>query len=69
MIGSSLSLCYPQIAVSDLLSPRALRSISPLTKHIRLGVRAAFFSLFRGFEFFRFGGESPLPPQAPNAHR
>jgi hypothetical protein len=36
MIGSSLPLCYPQIAVSDLLSHRALCFISPLTKHIRL---------------------------------
>lgn len=46
MIGSSLSLCYPQIAASDLLDPRALCSISLLTKHIRLGVRAAFLGIF-----------------------
>lgn len=26
-------------------------------------VRAAFFELFHGFEFFRFDGESTLPPQ------
>ena len=36
MIGSSLSLCYPQITVSDLLDHRVLCLISPLTKHIRL---------------------------------
>ena len=48
MIGSSLSLCYPQITVSDLLDHRVLCLISPLTKHIRLGVRAAFSSSFHG---------------------
>ena len=43
MIGSSLRLCYPQIAVSDLPGHRALCLISPLTKHIRLvGMRRVF---------------------------
>jgi uncharacterized membrane protein YgdD (TMEM256/DUF423 family) len=47
MIGSSLRLCYPQIAVSDLPGHRALCVISPLTKHIRLvGVGAFSGSLF-----------------------
>ncbi len=54
MIGSSLPLCYPQIDTSNLLSSRAPYLVRPLTKHIRLGVRAAFFERFSGFEFFPF---------------
>jgi len=48
MIGSSLSLCYPQIAVPDLLYHRALCFISPLTKHIRLVGLVAFSGTLRG---------------------
>jgi hypothetical protein len=69
MIGSSLPLCYPQIGGSDLFCPRALASIWLLTKHIRLGVRAAFLSVFQACAESRFGGESTLPPQAGNASR
>ncbi len=47
MIGSSLPLCYPQIAVSDLLVHRALCLISPLTKHIRLVGVCAFSDSLR----------------------
>jgi hypothetical protein len=32
MIGSSLPLCYPQIAVSDLLDPRVQLPCLPLDK-------------------------------------
>ena len=35
----------------------------------RLGVRAAFFSIFLALGVSRFGGESTLPPQAGNANR
>ena len=35
----------------------------------RLGVRAAFFSIFLAYADFRFEGESTLPPQAGNASR
>jgi len=35
-----------------------------------LGYAPRYFGFFRLFElFFRFGGESTLPPQAPNASR
>ena len=69
MIGSSLPLCYPQIGAPNLFCPRALDHICPLTKHIRLGVRAAFLSMFLASAVFRFDGESTLPPQAGNAGR
>ena len=49
MIGSSLPLCYPQIGPFDLLYFRALCLVRLLTKHIRLGVRTAFFEHFPGF--------------------
>lgn len=49
MIGSSLSLCYPQIGAPNLFFPRALCQICPLTKHIRLVGVAAFMSIFSGF--------------------
>ncbi len=48
MIGSSLPLCYPQIAVPDLLDHRVLCFISPLTKHIRLVGLATFSGRFCG---------------------
>ena len=35
----------------------------------RLGVRAAFFSVFLALADSRFEGESPLPPEAGNANR
>jgi hypothetical protein len=69
MIGSSLPLCYPQIGAPNLFCLRALDKICPLTKHIRLGVRAAFLSFFVALSCFRFEGESTLPPQAGNASR
>ncbi len=62
MIGSSLPLCYPQIAVSDLLDHRALCLISPLTKHIRLvGVCAFSGSLF-GLELVPSKWSCLVPP-------
>jgi hypothetical protein len=68
MIGSSPPLCYPQIGSPNLFCLRALCQICPLTKHIRL-VRTAFFDMFLALGFFRFAGESTLPPTAANAHR
>jgi uncharacterized membrane protein YgdD (TMEM256/DUF423 family) len=50
MIGSSLPLCYPQTAVSDLLDHRALCFFSPLTKHIRLVGVCAFSSSLCGLK-------------------
>src|SRR5436190_22060707 len=50
MIGSSLPLCYHQIAVPELLYHRALCFSSPLTKHIRLVGLAAFSSSFFGLK-------------------
>ena len=35
----------------------------------RLGVRTAFSGICLASSFFRFGGESTLPPQAANANR
>jgi hypothetical protein len=56
MIGSSLPLCYPQIAVSDLLDPRALCFFSPLTKHIRLvGLLLRSVRVFREFAWLKSG--------------
>jgi hypothetical protein len=69
MIGSSLPLCYPQIVVSDLLDHRAFRWIPPLTKHIRLGVCAAFSSVFLGPELVPSKWRCHIPPTAANAHR
>jgi hypothetical protein len=54
MIGSSLPLCYPQIAVPDLLDHRALCFISPLTKHIRLVGVCAFSSSFLSPNIFPY---------------
>jgi hypothetical protein len=34
-----------------------------------LGSAPRFLSVFVVLSFFRFAGESTLPPQAPNAHR
>jgi hypothetical protein len=62
MIGSSLPLCYPQIAVSDLLFHRALCLISPLTKHIRLVGVGAFSSALRGLELFPLQWRYLVPP-------
>jgi len=69
MIGSSLSLCYPQIAVSDLLYHRALCFISPLTKHIRLVGVCAFSGSLRDLKLVPAEERYLLPPQAGNAHR
>jgi hypothetical protein len=41
----------------------------PNTACTRLGVRAAFLSIFLALAEFRFEGESTLPPQAGNASR
>ena len=64
MIGSSLPLCYPQIAVSDLLDHRVLCFISPLTKHIRLGVGAALLDTFLGLRWIPLKCRYLIPPQA-----
>jgi hypothetical protein len=69
MIGSSPPVCYPQIAVSDLLDHRALCLISPLTKHIRLVGLAAFSGSLRGFKLIPSKRRSLVPPQAGNASR
>ena len=50
MIGSSRTLCYPQIGSPNLFCLRALDQFCPLTKHIRLVGLAAFLSSLRGFE-------------------
>ena len=62
MIGSSLPLCYPQIAVSDLLFHRALCQISPLTKHIRLVGVAAFSGSLCGLELIPVKWCCLVPP-------
>jgi hypothetical protein len=41
----------------------------PNTACTRLGVRAAFLSMFLAWADSRFEGESTLPPQAGNASR
>jgi len=48
MIGSSLTLCYPQIGSPNLFCFRALDRICPLTKHIRLLGVCAFSGSLRG---------------------
>ena len=63
MIGSSLPLCYPQIAVPDLLYHRALCFISPLTKHIRLVGVAAFLDVLRGLEWVPSKWRYLVPPR------
>ena len=64
MIGSSLPLCYPQIAVSDLLFHRALCLISPLTKHIRLvGLLLRSVRVFRRFAWLEVGSVKVASPR------
>ena len=47
-----------------------LRFIQRLTKRAGdLGYAPRFLAFFVALGFFRFDGESPLPPQAPNASR
>jgi hypothetical protein len=62
MIGSSLPLCYPQIAVPDLLYHRALCFISPLTKHIRLVGVGAFSGSFCGLKWVPSKWRCLVPP-------
>ena len=62
MIGSSLPLCYPQIAVSDLPGHRALCFISPLTKHIRLVGVCAFSGTLRGLKWVPLEWRDLVPP-------
>jgi hypothetical protein len=69
MIGSSLSLCYPQIALPDLLYHRALCFISPLTKHIRLVGVCAFSGSFLGSKLVPSKRRSLVSPtSAPKGH-
>ena len=59
MIGSSLPLCYPQIAVSDLLDHRALCQICPLDKTYPTG---GSLRVFRQFVCLEVGsGKVALP--------
>ena len=62
MIGSSLPLCYPQIAVPDLLDHRVLCFISPLTKHIRLVGVGAFSGCLRGLRLIPSKWRYLVPP-------
>ena len=66
MIGSSLPLCYPQIAVSDLLYHRALCQSCSLTKHIRLvGLLLRSVRVFEHFAWLEVGsGKMALPRPA-----
>jgi len=62
MIGSSRTLCYPQIGSPNLFWLRALNQICPLTKHIRLVGVCAFSGSLRGLELIPAKWRRLVPP-------
>jgi len=66
MIGSSRTLCYPQIGSPNLFCFRALDQICPLTKHIR---RVGVCARFAVGQFFWLGVGSDKVAFSPPAHQ
>ena len=62
MIGSSRTLCYPQIGSPNLFWLRALNQICPLTKHNRLVGTCPIFRQFPGFKLVPSKWRSLVPP-------
>ena len=68
MIGSSRTLCYPQIGSPNLFCLRALDQFCPLTKHIRLvglqpvGTACAFSGRLRSLKLAPSKRRCLIPP-------
>jgi hypothetical protein len=62
MIGTSLSLCDPQIGAPNLFYSRTLCRICLLTKHIRLVGVCAFSGSLRGLKWVPSKQRYLVPP-------